>query len=109
VPFALDIHPFLFKSSLDLRYRLRTVWIDVEGLNPQDTNSKLAPKQSLFAVPFDLNVRAPPRLPRHMHLDLSQHVVRNVSLIGFVVRNVSFVGFVVLNVSLLGFGRTSLR
>ena len=39
----------------DLRHRLRTVWRDVEGLNPQDTNSKLATYQSLFAVPFDLN------------------------------------------------------
>ena len=38
-----------------LRHRLRTVWRDVEGLNPQDTNSKLATYQSLFAVPFDLN------------------------------------------------------
>jgi hypothetical protein len=43
----------------DLRHRLRTVWRDVEGLNPQleDTNSKLATYQTLFAVPFDLNVR----------------------------------------------------
>ena len=46
----------------DLRHRLRTVWRDVKELNPQDTNSKFNAKlptyQSLFAVPFDLNVRA---------------------------------------------------
>eukprot|EP00983_Pelagomonas_calceolata_P051662 1142508-Pelagomonas_calceolata.AAC.1 len=30
-------------------------------------------------VPFDHNVRAPAHLPRHVHLDLSQHVTRNVS------------------------------
>ena len=34
----------------DLRHRLWTVWKDVEGLNPQDTNSKLATCQSFFAV-----------------------------------------------------------
>eukprot|EP00983_Pelagomonas_calceolata_P077251 1153786-Pelagomonas_calceolata.AAC.1 len=34
---------------------------------------------SLFKVPFDHIVCAPARLPRHMHLDLSQHVMRNVS------------------------------
>ena len=43
----------------DLRHRLWTVWRDVEGLNPQDTISKLATYQSLFAVPFYLNVSAP--------------------------------------------------
>jgi hypothetical protein len=42
----------------DLRNILQTVWRNVEGLNPQeDTYSKLAIYQSLFAVPFDLNVR----------------------------------------------------
>jgi hypothetical protein len=61
----------------DLRHRLRTVWRDVEGWNPQDTNSKkLATYQSLFAVPFDLNVHALVCLPRHLLLDLSQHVLR---------------------------------
>jgi hypothetical protein len=64
----------------DLRHILQTVWRNVEGLNPQeDTNSKLAIYQSLFAVPFDLNVRAPLRLPRHMHLGLTQHVLQYVS------------------------------
>ena len=70
--------PFLFND--DLRHRLRKVWRDVEGFNPQDTYSKLAAYQSLVAVPFDLNVRAPVRLPRHLHLNLSQHVLRNVGL-----------------------------
>ena len=47
----------------DLRHRLRTVWRDVEVLNPKNTNSKLTTYQYLFAVPFDHNVRAPLRLP----------------------------------------------
>ena len=59
------------KFTDDLRHRLRTVWRDIKGLNPQDTNSKLATYQSLFAVPFDLNVRVPFCLPRHLQLDLS--------------------------------------
>eukprot|EP00983_Pelagomonas_calceolata_P044577 1139350-Pelagomonas_calceolata.AAC.2 len=65
----------------DLRHKLRTVWRDVEGMNPWETYSKLATYQSIFAVPFDHNVRALARLPRQVHLDLSQHhdVVRNVS------------------------------
>eukprot|EP00983_Pelagomonas_calceolata_P074111 1152416-Pelagomonas_calceolata.AAC.1 len=63
----------------DLRHRLRTVWRDVEGVNPRETYSKLATYQSIFVVPFDHNVRAPACLPRRVHLDLSQHVVRNVS------------------------------
>eukprot|EP00983_Pelagomonas_calceolata_P072446 1151717-Pelagomonas_calceolata.AAC.5 len=62
-----------------LKHRLRAVWRDVKGVNPRDTYCKLATYQSLFAVPFDHNVRALVRLPRHMHLDLSQHVMRNVS------------------------------
>eukprot|EP00983_Pelagomonas_calceolata_P069006 1150187-Pelagomonas_calceolata.AAC.1 len=45
----------------DLRHRLRTVWRDIEGVNPRDTYSKLATYQSLF----DHN--------------LSQHVMRNGS------------------------------
>ena len=56
-----QVLPFLFQSSLELRHRLRAVWRDVEGFNPQDTNSKLATRQSFFAVPFDLNVHAPIR------------------------------------------------
>eukprot|EP00983_Pelagomonas_calceolata_P054069 1143555-Pelagomonas_calceolata.AAC.1 len=44
----------------DLRHRLQAVWRDVERVNPRDTYSKLATYQSLFAVPFDHNVRAPP-------------------------------------------------
>jgi hypothetical protein len=63
----------------DLRHRLRAVWRDVEGVNPRETYNKLASYQSLFAVPFHHNERAPACLPRHMHLDLPQHVVRNVS------------------------------
>ena len=70
---------FHFYSRVDLRHRLRTVWRDVKGLNPWDTNSKLATYQSFFPVPFDLNVRAPVCLPRHLQLDLSQYVLQNIS------------------------------
>eukprot|EP00983_Pelagomonas_calceolata_P045902 1139919-Pelagomonas_calceolata.AAC.2 len=52
----------------DFRHRLRAVWRDVEGVNPRDTYLHLGH-----------NVRAPARLPRHMHLDLSQHVMTNFS------------------------------
>jgi hypothetical protein len=34
----------------DLRHRLRTVWRDVEGLNPQDTNSELATYHSFCSA-----------------------------------------------------------
>jgi hypothetical protein len=37
-----------------------SAWRDVEGFSPQDLNSKLATYQSLFTVPFDLNVRGCP-------------------------------------------------
>jgi len=73
---------FHFYSRVDLRHRLRTVWRDVKGLNPWDTNSKLATYQSFFPVPFDLNVRAPVCLPRHLQLDLSQYVLQNDSRLG---------------------------
>jgi len=46
-------------------------------MSPQDTSSKFAYK-SLFAMPTDHTVRAPLRLPKHMHMDMSQHVLRNV-------------------------------
>jgi hypothetical protein len=58
------------------------VWRNVEGLNPRDTNSKLAKYRFLLAVPFDPNVRAPLQLPRHLHgiwICLAQHVLQNVS------------------------------
>jgi hypothetical protein len=65
------------------------------GLNPQDTNSKLATYKFLFAVPFGHNVRAPGvRLLRHMHLDLSCHAqllavtIRVIWLVGFSVEDV---------------------
>jgi hypothetical protein len=79
-PACYQIHNgHFFQEFTDLlRHRLRTVWRVIEGLNPQDTNSNLAMYQYLFAVPFDFNVRAPLCLPRHLHLDLFQHVLRNV-------------------------------
>eukprot|EP00983_Pelagomonas_calceolata_P050901 1142189-Pelagomonas_calceolata.AAC.2 len=48
---------------VDLRKRLRGAW-NADALAEH--------------VPSDHNVRASTRLPRHMHLVLSQHVMRNV-------------------------------
>eukprot|EP00983_Pelagomonas_calceolata_P015633 496739-Pelagomonas_calceolata.AAC.1 len=58
----------------DLRCRLRGVWRDVEGVDPRETEDKLATYQALFALPFDHNVSKPIQLPLHLHLDLLQHV-----------------------------------
>eukprot|EP00983_Pelagomonas_calceolata_P010088 327896-Pelagomonas_calceolata.AAC.2 len=63
----------------DLRLRLRDVW------NTAATNAASVPQssvslyQSYFGVPFDSNLRAPVRNPRHMSLNLSGHVLSNVS------------------------------
>eukprot|EP00983_Pelagomonas_calceolata_P041535 1138117-Pelagomonas_calceolata.AAC.2 len=63
----------------DLRHRLRDVWRDVEGVDPRETNDKLATYQALFALPSNHNMRKPIQLPRRLHLDLPQHVMQNVS------------------------------
>eukprot|EP00983_Pelagomonas_calceolata_P056369 1144562-Pelagomonas_calceolata.AAC.3 len=63
----------------DLRHRLRGVWRDIEGVDPQETNNEMATYQALFALPFDHNVHKPIWLPRHLHLDLPQHFMHNVS------------------------------
>eukprot|EP00983_Pelagomonas_calceolata_P048692 1141167-Pelagomonas_calceolata.AAC.4 len=63
----------------DMRHSLCDVWRDVEGFDPQEASNKLATCQALFALPFDHNVCKPIRLPRHLHLDLPQQVMQNVS------------------------------
>eukprot|EP00983_Pelagomonas_calceolata_P002241 75777-Pelagomonas_calceolata.AAC.1 len=65
--------------SDDLRHRLHGAWRAVEGVNPRRTNNKLATYQAFFALPFDQNVRKPIQLPGHLHLELPQHVMQNVS------------------------------
>ena len=63
----------------DLRQRLRGVW------NTAVTNAVPVPRcsvslyKSYFGVPFPPNLRAPVQTPRHLSLNLSGHVLRNVS------------------------------
>eukprot|EP00983_Pelagomonas_calceolata_P046323 1140108-Pelagomonas_calceolata.AAC.1 len=61
----------------DLRLRLRDVW------NTAVTNAASVPRNSVSLYqslcPFGSNLRAPVRTPRHMSLNLSGHVLRNVS------------------------------
>eukprot|EP00983_Pelagomonas_calceolata_P068163 1149787-Pelagomonas_calceolata.AAC.2 len=73
--------PILVKDFTDLRHRLHGVWRVLEGLDSQTTKYTMAAYQALFALPFDHNVRKPIRFPRHLHLDLPQHVMQNVSRI----------------------------
>ena len=63
----------------NLKHRLRGVWRDVEGVDLQGSRNKLAAYHALFAVPFDTTARTSACLPRHLFLDLSQCVLRNIS------------------------------
>ena len=63
----------------DLRHRLRGVWRDVEGADLRGSSNKLATYHALFAVPFDTTARASACLPRHLFLDLSPRMLRNIS------------------------------
>eukprot|EP00983_Pelagomonas_calceolata_P026601 834004-Pelagomonas_calceolata.AAC.1 len=38
--------------TVGLRHRLHGVWRDVEGVDPRETNNKLATYQALFALPL---------------------------------------------------------
>jgi len=68
----------------DLRLRLRNVW-NTAAADDAAADAISAPQnsvslyQSYFGVPFHPNIRAPVRTPRHMSLNLSGHVLRNVS------------------------------
>jgi hypothetical protein len=55
------------------------VWRDAESVDPTTHNNKVATYHSWFATPFSRNERMPIDLPRYLHLDLSKHVMRNVS------------------------------
>jgi len=61
--------------------RMRGVWRDVELVDPIIThNNKLATYHSCLPLrPFSRNECMPINVPRYIHLDLSKHVMRNVS------------------------------
>jgi hypothetical protein len=58
---------------------MRGVWRDAELVDPNTHNNKLATYHSWFAIPFSRNERMPIYVPRYLHLDLSKHVMRNIS------------------------------
>jgi len=41
--------------------------------------NELVTYHSCFAIPFSRNERMPINVPRYLHLDLSKHVMRNIS------------------------------
>ena len=48
-------------------------------VDPNTHNNKLATYHSWFAIPFSRNERMPINVPWYLHLDLSKHVMRNIS------------------------------
>jgi hypothetical protein len=48
-------------------------------VDPNTHNNKLATYHSWFAIPFSRNERMPINVPRYLHLDLSKHIMRNIS------------------------------
>ena len=67
------------KVTAGLKHRVRGVWRDTELVDPNTHNNKLATYHSWFATPFARNERMPTIVPQYLHLDLSKHVMRNVS------------------------------
>ena len=65
--------------TADLKHRMRGFWRDAELVDPNTHNNKLATYHSWFAIPFTRNERMPINVPRYLHLDLSKHVMRNIS------------------------------
>jgi len=55
------------------------VLVVAELVDPNTHNNKLATYHSWFAIPFSRNERMPIYVPRYLHLDLSKHVMRNIS------------------------------
>jgi len=54
---------------------MRGVWKDAGLVDPYTRNNKMATYHSWFAIPLSRNER----MPRYLHLDLSRHVMRNIS------------------------------
>ena len=52
---------------------------DAELVDPDTHNNELATYHSWFATSFSRNERMPTIVPQYLHLDLSKHVMRNVS------------------------------
>ena len=65
--------------TADLKHRMRGVWRDAELVDPNTHSNKLATYHSWLAIPFSRNERMPINVPRYLHLDLSKHVMCNVS------------------------------
>jgi len=65
--------------TADLKHIMRGVWRNADLVDPNTHNNKLATYHSWFATPFSRNERMPINVPRYLHLDLSKHVVPNVS------------------------------
>ena len=65
--------------AADFKHRMKGVWRDAELVGPNAHNNKLATYHSWFATPFSRNERMPTIVPRYFHLDLSKHIMRNVS------------------------------
>ena len=63
----------------DLRFRHQEVWRAIEGNDPREQPNKLTTYQAWLASPFVKNARTAVRVPRYLYLDLSKHVVRNIS------------------------------
>ena len=61
----------------DLHFCHQAVWRALEGNDPRSQPSKLTSYQAWFASPFVKNARSAVRVSKH--LDLSKHVVRNIS------------------------------
>ena len=67
------------ESTADLKHRMRGVWRDAKSVDPNTHNNKLTTYHSWFATPFFRNECMPTKVPRYLHLDLSKHVMRNIS------------------------------
>jgi hypothetical protein len=65
--------------TADLKHRMRGVWRDADLVDSNTHNNNLAIHHSWFATPFSRNERMPTIVSRYLHLDLSKHVMRNVS------------------------------
>ena len=65
--------------TADLKHRMRGVWRDAELVDPNTHNNKSAIYHSWFAIPFSKNERKSITVPQYLHLDLSKHVMCNVS------------------------------
>ena len=63
----------------DLRFCHQEVWRAIEGVDPREQPNKLATYQAWFASPFHERFRSAARLPRYLYLNLSKHVMRNMS------------------------------